>query len=122
MLKIAFSLCCFILALSLSGQTKCDIKEVYASSQLYELDRDARILANGQLLDDALILVPTTLEQGVYEVEVRREDNNLYQVVGREIYIETRYCYEYASYREDVLINWESNYGYNKGTLVFDYD
>lgn len=104
------------------AQTKCDIKEIYRASDLSQVDHDAVVLADGELHEDALILVPTTLDQGVYEIEIKREDSNLYRILDQDLFIMTRYCYEYASYREDALLRWESNYGYTKGQLIFDYD
>ena len=114
----------YLISLCMIGisQTKCDIKDIYKATDLSQVDYDAVVLADGQLHEEALILVPTTLDQGVYEIEVKREDSNVYKIIDQDLFIMTRYCYEYASYREDALLRWESNYGYTKGQLIFDYD
>lgn len=52
----------------------------------------------------------------VYEVQVTRIDQDLYKT-PEGIYIETRYCYEYA-YGEDAILKYEQ-YGYDN-KLIFD--
>lgn len=64
------------------------------------------------------IFVPTTIDIGRYSIEVSKEDSDFYRVCGTDLYIETRYCYEYASYTDAILVV-ESNYGYDKGDLIF---
>ena len=64
------------------------------------------------------IFVPSKLETGKYTVEVTRVEGNFYQICDTDLYIETRYCYEYAT-REEVVLNITSNYGYTKGEIVF---
>lgn len=76
------------------------------------------INAYGSEVDVAYLLVPTELKQGKYSVEITREDYNLYRICGTDIYIKTRYCYEYAT-RKEVIIVVESPYSYNKGKVVF---
>jgi hypothetical protein len=38
-----------------------------------------------------------------YSVNVTRKGANLYQVTGKNIYIQTRYCYEYVYYSDAIL-------------------
>ena len=64
------------------------------------------------------IFVPSKLETGKYTVEVTRVEGNFYQICDTDLYIETRYCYEYAT-REEVVLNITSNYGYTKGEIIF---
>ena len=64
------------------------------------------------------IFVPTAIDIGRYSIEISKEDSNLYRVCGTDLYVETRYCYEYASYTDAILVV-ESNYGYDKGDLIF---
>jgi len=53
------------------------------------------------------ILVFIFLSFGVnadnYEVSVTRKGSNLYKVDGKDILIQTRYCYEYVYYEESFL-------------------
>jgi len=72
----------------------------------------------GNLTSIQMIYVPTKIDLGKYSVEVTRIESNLYQICGTDLYVETRYCYEYA-YREEVVMNVSSNYGYSRGELVF---
>jgi len=54
-----------------------------------------------------LVLIgAVALEAEVYKATVTREESNLYRVDGShpEIYVKTRYCYEYA-YSERALID-----------------
>jgi len=49
-----------------------------------------------------------------YEVNVTRKAKNLYKVDGKNVLIQTRYCYVYA-YSEESIFKWE---GYD-GKLIF---
>lgn len=42
--------------------------------------------------------------RGSHEVKLTKKDSNLYQICGTDYYIQTKYCYEYASYHKAVLI------------------
>lgn len=45
-----------------------------------------------------------------YRISVTREDSNLYRVLGKDLYIETRYCYEYV-YGENSLLKMSGRIG-----------
>jgi len=49
-----------------------------------------------------------------YRVTVSRESSNIYRIIGKDIYIMTKYCYEYVYYEEALL----RMFGY-KGEIVF---
>ena len=66
------------------------------------------------------ILTPTKIDTGKYAVEVTKIGDNLYQIKDTEICVETRYCHEWASFSEKVVLIIESNYGYTKGKIIFD--
>ena len=66
------------------------------------------------------ILTPTKLEAGKYDVEVKKIGDNLYQVKDSDICVKTRYCHEWASFAEKVVLIIESNYGYTKGKVIFE--
>ena len=38
-----------------------------------------------------------------YQVSITRKGSNLYKVTGKDIYIFTRYCYEYVYYEDAIL-------------------
>lgn len=84
-----------------------------------DLPSGAKVLDSYDNVKDAkTILVETKLDVGKYVVKLRRLDSNYYEVINTGIVIETRYCHEYASYQEVVLIV-DSNYGWTKGKVVF---
>lgn len=65
-----------------------------------------------------LILLVASLRAEVYRVTVTRIDKDLYRVedVRPVVYIETKYCYQYAT-RDDAVLRYE-RYSYNN-TLIF---
>lgn len=66
------------------------------------------------------ILTPTRVNTGKSIVKVKKIGDNLYQIKDSDICVETRYCHEWTSYYEEVVLIIESNYGYNKGKIIFD--
>ena len=96
----------------------CDIIEFY---ERMELSYGSKVIGSFGGVEDAEgVLVPTEVEIGNYEVTVRRLDQNFYLVIGTSIVIETNYCMEYAAYGSDAIMMVESNYGYTKGTIIFE--
>jgi hypothetical protein len=63
-------------------------------------------------------VIGARVSPGVYKITVKRESQNLYKVRNQDIYIKTRYCYEYA-YSEDVILEIEYYSGYSIGTIYF---
>jgi hypothetical protein len=106
----------FIFVTIFYGQTKCDVKHFYKA---IEAESDVKVLTKGGEFEEAeRILVPTKLDEGKYKLSLTRKASNLYKVEAQDIYIETRYCYEYAI-GDDVILIVESNYGYDKGEIIF---
>ena len=96
----------------------CDIIEFYERA---DLDSGSKSIgAYGGIEDAEAVLIPTSVEEGNYEVTVRRIDQNFYQINGTSIVIETRYCNEYSTYGTEAVMMVESNYGYTKGTIIFE--
>lgn len=50
-----------------------------------------------------LIVQPLYSLADDYQVSVTRKGSNLYKVTGKDIYINTRYCYEYVYYEDAIL-------------------
>jgi hypothetical protein len=96
--------------------------ESYTISKIYEkieLDNGSKVIDSwGNVEDAKAVLVPTEIDRGRYDVEITRISSNLYQICGTSLYIETKYCYEYAT-REEVLLNITSTYGYDLGEVIF---
>jgi hypothetical protein len=102
--------------MTIYGQTKCDVKNFYTA---IEAESDVKVLTpNGEIEEAKYILVPTKINEGKYNLTVTRISVNLYKVDGQNIHIETRYCYEYAR-DDDAILIVESNYGYDKGEIIF---
>jgi len=96
---------------------ECDVANFY---EAIDTKIGVKVLTSGGDLEEVeLILVPTKIEEGTYKIEITRKGSNIYKLEGTKYYIETRYCYEYATY-DDAILKVESNYGYQKGTVYFD--
>ena len=93
-----------------------DVAQIY---EVVELDSGSKVIDSyGNVKDAKTLLVPTKLKEGKYSVELTKVDSNFYKIYGTDLYIETRYCYEYATRDEAVLVI-KSNYGYTKGEVIF---
>ncbi len=73
-----------------------------------------------KVVDVEYILSPTKVDKGKYVVEVKKIGDNLYQIKDTDLCVETRYCHEWASFSEKVVLIIESNYGYTKVKIIFD--
>lgn len=94
------------------------ISEIYSGVEPQDSDTKV-ITSSGELEEVSIILIPTKLDIGKYKIEVTKKAPNIYRIEGTKIYLETKYCYEYAN-RETVFLNITSSYGYSKGDLIFD--
>ena len=73
---------------------------------------------NDELEEAELILMPITPDEGTYSVALTRKADDLFKIEGKNIYIKTRYYYEYP-YSESAILKVESKYGYTKGKIIF---
>lgn len=99
---------------------KYDIEEFYLGKDV----NSTSIFLNDSedVVDDIETeLSVTEIKVGKYSISVSKIDDNLYKIDGKELYIKTKYCHEYAT-REDVILVVKSNSGYTKGELIFDID
>lgn len=64
------------------------------------------------------ILTPTRVDEGKYTVNITRIESNVYRIDGTDLYIVTKYCYEYY-YSEEVLLIIENFGGRSRGEVVF---
>lgn len=93
-----------------------DIAGIY---EKVELKDGAKVMDSyGNIKDAKAVYVPTKIDTGKYEIELTKIDSNFYQIYGTNLYIETKYCYEYAT-RDDAILNITSNYGYTRGEVIF---
>ena len=117
-LLIALSIPLFISATPTNSQNT----ETYTIHKIYEkieLDNGSKVIDSwGNVEEAKAVLVPTEIDRGRYNVEITRISSNLYQICGTSLYIETKYCYEYAT-REGVLLNITSTFGNDLGEVIF---
>lgn len=102
-------------AYAINDSESYDVAEIYERK---DLPSGTKVDTGYDIEDAKYLYVPTTLDYGRYSVEITRVDSNMYRICGTDIYIETRYCYEYATY-DDAILVVESHYGYSKGELIF---
>ena len=67
----------------------------------------------------ASILPVVVHASDVYKVTVTRKGQDLYEVQGGQVYIKTRYCYEYV-YGDESILRIDSPAGYSVGKLIFN--
>jgi hypothetical protein len=74
----------------------------------------------GFLIAPLMLLALATVASAAdyYKVEVTRKAQDFYEIVGKNIYVKTRYCYEYV-YFSDAILKIDSPYGYNVGEIIF---
>lgn len=116
------SICAFLTFLlpapTATAESSYDIAELY--SMTAPTSGTKAVGKYDQIIDVEYILTPTKINIGKYVVEVKKIGDNLYQIRNTEICIETRYCHEWASFLEEVVLIIDSNYGYTKGKIIFD--
>lgn len=99
-----------------SRSSSYDIIGIYKK---IDLDNGSKVLDSyGNVEDAEAVFEPSRLDLGRYEAELTKIDTDFYHICGTDYYIETRYCYEYASW-EDVILNITTNYGYTRGEVIF---
>jgi len=97
--------------------TECDVVNFF---EVIEPESGVKVLtSDGDLEEVELILIPTIIEEGSYNIEITRKGSNIYKLEGTKYYIETRFCFEYTMFDEAIL-KVDSNYGYTNGTVYFD--
>ena len=94
---------------------ECQVVEVYEG---ITPETDAKALTPDGLKKLTVILKPAKLRHGKYDYKLKRLEKDLYKVVDKELYIETKYCNKYAS-RDDATLIIDSSYGSTKGKLIF---
>ena len=96
--------------------TECEIESIYTG---IVPDKGTQVLTSDDEIEEIkLILVPSEIKQGNYVVTISRKGKNLYQIDNKDIYLKTKYCYEYAT-RQEVVIKVEGSYSYTKGKIIF---
>jgi hypothetical protein len=97
------------------ARSEYDISGFYVGAAV---DDKTMGLTSDGLKEISAVMTPTNLDAGKYVVKVTRKGSNLYKIDGKNIFLETRYCYEYST-GDEVILTVESSYGYNKGKIKF---
>lgn len=71
-----------------------------------------------ELKDAKLILVPVNIEAGTYVLKVTRKSQDLYKVDDKNIYIQTKFCFEF-SFSQEAILKVDGNLGFTKGKINF---
>ena len=100
--------------LTMQFPANCDVRGAYNATEA-----PSGTLATSPLGSDlqevSLLLVPTKLNAGNYNITVTRKAANLYRVDGSNIYLVTRSCFEFSFSQKAVL-----RYQFASGTLHFE--
>ncbi len=92
----------FTLATSLAyAESSYDISELY--SVVKAPSGTKAIGTYDKNIEVKYILTPTKVDTGKYVVEVKKIENNLYQIKDTKICVESRCCQEWASFSEKVV-------------------
>lgn len=80
------------------------------------MDRQAKVWV---VAVAATLLTAALAHAEVYSVTVTRKDQDLYRIDGTRLYVETRWCHEFA-YGEEAILRYDPNEGpYGSNKLVF---
>lgn len=111
--------------LALSATAVADDGRSYDVERFYvreKLEKGCKVLKSMDRVEDDVeaLLIPTEPMEGEYEVEVQEIDFNLYWVVGSDLYVETRSCFELAYIKKKAVLIVESPHNFaKKGKLIF---
>ena len=118
MKKLFFGLL-FILTLTSYRSSKSSDYDIEAFYKGVTPTNGTKVLNSSDDLEDAkLLLIPMDIDKGNYVVKITRKGANLYKIDDKNIYIVTKYCYEY-SYSQEAILKVEGSYNYTKGKIIF---
>ena len=116
--KLTLAFCCIVCLTSFNKDSFSDY-DIEAFYKGVEPTDGTKVLTSNDEIEEAkMILIPLDIDKGNYVVKITRKGSNLYKVDDKNIYIQTKYCYEY-SYSQEVILKVESSYGYTKGKVIF---
>ncbi len=116
--RLYFSILAIISVFTAYAESSYDIAELY--SVIKPASGTKAVGKYDKTIDVEYILSPTKVDKGKYVVNVKKIGDNLYLIKDTDICVETKYCHEWASFSEEVVLIVESNYGYTKGKIIFD--
>lgn len=93
---------------------ECYIRNIYVE---IEPKYGTKVVTRFGMIEDVkLILSPTSLQYGKYEVQLKRKSNNFYKIESTDYWIETQSCFEYTTWDPVILIIGGT---YGKGKIIF---
>ena len=105
-----------ISTLGSAPEAECGVAQFY---EAVEADYGVKVLTSyGDLEKAELIFKPAKMDEGNYKIKITRVGSNLYKMEESPYYIETKSCYEFASYKPAMLIVEIKN-GHQIGKVVF---
>jgi len=117
-LIISLLLCSFVILFVQFGRrsNSYDIEQIY---RVQKAERGTMVITRrGNIKEIQKILVPINFDKGKYRVSVTRRDSDLFEVIGQDIFVKTRYCYKFA-YNQEVILEISSISGYSIGEIHF---
>lgn len=109
-----------LLCTSYSNKKQSEECDVIAFYKATEVPYGIKAL-NGydELIEIKTLLIPDKeINAGKYKVSISKVDDNLYQVIGTKLYVETSLCLELAIY-DDAILKVIDYHGYKLGTITF---
>jgi hypothetical protein len=124
---LLFAYLCFPLVYpaSRASETVCEVTGFYET--VYSETGFKVLTTTGELAAVDVLMKPAKPDEGSYEIKVTRKAPNLYlvvdcnqtgKIVANKLYIETRYCHEFANYDKAKLLV-TGNFGMVKGKITF---
>ena len=102
-IKRLFFMIAFLMTCSFAfAESSYDISEFY--SVIKPTSGTKAVGRYDKVVDVEYILSPTKVDKGKYVVEVKKIGDNLYQIKDTDLCVETRYCHEWASFSEKVVL------------------
>lgn len=120
MISLIISIWIVLLNVSLNAsnsiRNSCDIDAVLEAQSL-PLNSMA-LTSLGDYEEATEVLIPTSISDGTYSEYVTRKSSNVYKVDGKNVFVKTKYCYEYA-YGQNAIIEITNYQGYTFGEVTF---
>ena len=109
--------------ISFTGAQNSLMAEEFHVEKIYQkklLPSNSKVVDSSGIIRDAeYILVPVTLDNGSYSIQVIREQSDLFNITGTDLYISISRAWGMSyHFKQDAILVIKSTYGYNVGTLI----
>src|SRR5690606_8924642 len=89
-------------ATDVHSTTTCVVDGLYQRTQA-PVGTLAATVYGGEPEEVSELYTPASLRPALYDVTVTRSGPNFYRITGKDLFVRTRYCYEYAYSQEAIL-------------------